>query len=112
MKITKEIVDAVREVESAIIAKDYKKVGSESRPSRLTANDIETAIKERGGVITKFPENELRNLDVIKEETAFKWFVDLDLFINDKRSDLTLQLSIVTQPSGKLLALVDDLHVL
>ena len=117
--ITKEIVEAVKEVETALIEGNYKSVAAESRPSRLSESEIETAIKEYGGTITKCPNTKIENLKIIEigdmshgKQVPSKWFVDLDLYIDEKQSDLTLSLHVVKNDDGTLLALVDNLHSL
>ncbi len=65
INIKPKIVECVREVEFALINKNYKPIGAESRPSSLTADDIEIAVREYGGSVTPTPENEIQELKAI-----------------------------------------------
>lgn len=92
LNIKPKIVECVREVELALINKNYKSIGAESRPSSLISDDIENAVREYGGTVTPAPENEIQALKAININGADNgvltndWFVDLDLYIDGKKA--------------------------
>jgi len=98
----------------ALVRKDYLFIESESLAGRLSAAEIETAIRDYGGNITPIPDDILEQLEVIPLENTENptWFIDLDLWINSKQSDLTLSMEVVRDNTGKLIANILDLHVL
>jgi hypothetical protein len=112
--ISRKMAQAIRAVEGALVRGDFRKVGSECRPSRLSAVAIGTALRQYGGQVIRAPSPVLkRQLAVrIRDSQLPRWAVDYDLWIDGKASDLTLSLTLVTAENGKLSALVDDLHVL
>ncbi|MBI2010216.1 MAG: hypothetical protein HYS86_03510 [Candidatus Chisholmbacteria bacterium] len=111
--LSKEMAEAVLEVERALISKNYTSIGSESRNSRLSAKEIEQAIKEYGGLVTQASESEISKIKAIKvtKSNYPRWSVDYDLWIDNKLSDLTVSLTL-TKEGKRITAVVDDIHVL
>ncbi len=108
------MVNTLREIVEALVRKDYLSIGSESLGGRLSAAELETAIREYGADVTPIPDDILEQLEVIPVENAEipTWFIDLDLWINGKQSDLTLSMEMEQNRTGKLTAKILDLHVL
>ncbi len=113
IKITPEIINAVKTIEGILISKNYKNLSSEKRTNRLSNDEVEKAIKNYGGSVTERPALSLSDLQVIKIEGSDfdTYHVDYDLYIDGKQSDLTLSL-IVTNIDGNYVASIEDLHVL
>lgn len=119
--IPEEIKSAIREVENALAHGEYSLVGSESRPSRLTGEQIKSAIsdycklakRERVTVSPEgVPDNDRREATVRQEAGQTIWLVDYDLWIDNRPSNLTLSLEIRKTDDGRWMATIDDLHVL
>ena len=113
-KMTPQILSAIREVEGALVRGDFAAVASPARESRLSADDIGNALHEYGGSVTPAPDAFLMGIPVIRisRTSPPEWAVDVDLWIDQKHSDLTLSLTIRPDANGSVIALVDDLHVL
>ncbi|MFC1790323.1 hypothetical protein ACFLZP_02465 [Patescibacteria group bacterium] len=109
----KEVKIAVREVERAIVKGKFKKISPNIANSRLTKQDIKKAIEEYGGRVTLVSDNAYDNLQPIEVRGSNPkvWAVDFDLWVEGKQSDLTLSLT-VTNVKNKLIAVIDDLHIL
>jgi|SRR3989338_357779 len=60
------IKKATREVEIALVNGDYKSVDSNARKSRLTSEEIKTAIGEYGGKLSLSPESIYNNIHPIE----------------------------------------------
>lgn len=112
--LLKEIKEAIREAESLLVSGEYKKIGSESDRGRILASSIEARLADYEGTVTTAPQEAydvIEPISVLDSETP-KWFVDFDLWIDGKQSDLTLSLSIESGENGRLTAFVDNLHTL
>jgi hypothetical protein len=116
LEIREQINQTIREVEFALIHRCFLEVGSESRASRLSAEDIEAAIDEYGGTVTFAPESyynseKIQPIYVCSSDPP-KWVVDFDLWVNGHSSDLTVTLTVTTDDKGEFIALIDDIHIL
>lgn len=112
--MSRAMADAIRSVEAAIVAEQYDLVGSESRPSRVSATEIRSVLQDYGGKPTTSPPDTMKTVQAVRVRGAKppEWAVDFDLWIDGRRSDLTLSLTLIREASGSYIALVDDLHVL
>jgi hypothetical protein len=90
------MIAAVREVEMALAQGKFLQVGSESRASELTAQEISRALHEyTDRKLTLTPDVYLVNsVEAIEVKNAQpkQWVVDLDPWFENEHSDLTLSL--------------------
>lgn len=109
-----EFANAVKEIESAIIRKDYTEAASELRPGRLSRQQIEDVFSQQTEGLTPAPQIFLEQLTTTKIKTSLnpQWFVDFALWINGRESDLTLSLLIEQGKNGSLRAGISDIHTL
>jgi hypothetical protein len=108
-----KIEKAIRGVEKALVDKDFKRVISLTKESRLTAQDIETTLNKYGGKVTIAPDYVFDSLEIIpiSGPNSKSWHVDFDLWIDGKQSDLTLSLTTNLTDKGAILS-IDNFHIL
>ena len=113
-KITSKMIGPLRDVETALIQKDYGKLDKKARGGRLSAEEIRNAINGYGGTITRMPDENLHQISIIKVlgTNPTEWAVDLDLWIDNRPSDLTVSIIIQASNGGNFMASIDDIHVL
>lgn len=86
-----------------------------SRGRRLTADEMDQAIRDYGKKLVLPPDDAFENLDVIKVEAAQPptWSVVFDLWTErEGRSDLSLELTLTDIGNEELGIEIDDIHVL
>ena len=82
---------------------------------RCSASDLHKAVRGYGQTIVLPPLDDAPPFDVVQVATSLsrEWSVRVPLWTReDGRSDLTLELTVREQPSGRYAVEVDDLHVL
>lgn len=102
-----KIKSAVRRVEENLINGNYEIGG------RLNPEVIKTHIGQYGGKVSLSPESIYNSLNPIEIENSNPkaWAVDLDLWIDNKLSDLTVQLTIATAEPDYI-GSIEDIHIL
>lgn len=111
--VAEKIENAIRKIEKKLVSEDYEKAVTLTKNSRLTAKDVEAALKNYGGKVTAAPGYVFDSLEVT-ETSNFEpkaWYVDYDLWIDGKRSDLTLSLT-VSFVGDEIIPSIDNLHML
>ncbi len=113
-KITSKMIMALREVETALMKRDYAGLSNKFRESRLSEEEIRSAIKNYGGTITRIPDEKLLKIPVIRISGTdpIKWAIDLDLWMDKKPTDLTVSIILHENNDGNFIASIDDIHVL
>jgi hypothetical protein len=108
-----KIENAVRKIEKELVSENYEKAVALTNNSRLTAKDVETVLKNYNGKVTIAPHYVFDTLEVVEISNSEPkaWAVDYDLWINGKRSDLTLSLT-VSLVGNKTILSIDNLHIL
>lgn len=112
--LQKKIKLSIKNIESALVSKNYDKAISDSVESRLTAEEVKNTVESYGGEITTAPDEYFRELYPIeiKNSAPTRYALDFDLWVNGKRSDLTLSLTLIPDKEGNFSVSVDDLYVL
>jgi hypothetical protein len=92
---------------------DYESIMERCPNSRLTGNDLKTAIREYGRKVVAPPADyAYLNVGQVGPTAVPTWWVVADLWTEEEgRSDLTLELTIAFGPDGPVIEL-DNLHVL
>ena len=108
------IQTAVAMVANLLAAGDYASVERLTSGRRLSAADLERAVRRYGEKLVPIPLDALDDLEVIEvtgsDPAAF--MVDVDLWTEQEgRSDLTLSLELVDRYAGAYEVSVLDLHV-
>ena len=84
------------------------------RNKRLSASEIEGAIKDYPGAITIPPESAYDSAyvyDVYDNNTQAQK-IEFDLWYDDEASDLTLSVDVHKDEKGEFVIMIDDIHVL
>jgi hypothetical protein len=93
---------------------NYEMLIQRCAKSRLTSEDVQSAIREYGRKIIEPPVNAYQSLDVVPIRNAAvpTWSVRVPLWTEEEgRSDLTLEMTISLAHDHPVIEL-DDLHVL
>ena len=93
---------------------DYCEVETLTSGIRLPKDQIEAAIEQYGRTLAFPPEEAFDLMDIVEIRDAFPpaWSVTMPLWtVEEGRSDLSLELTIINEPSGPRIEL-DDIHVL
>jgi hypothetical protein len=108
-----EIRSIVTDLLVLLADEDYESIMERCGGSRLTGDDLRTAIREYGRKVAAPPADYIYFRTYELEARAVPtWSVEADLWTEEEgRSDLTLQLTIAFDPSGPVIE-IDDLHVM
>ncbi len=104
----------VKSVVHLLVAANYEQLEELTSGTRLTAADMARVIREYGRVLIAPPEHAYEDLDVVQVRNASpaRWSVRMSLWtVEEGRSDLSLELTIIECPTGYAVEL-DDIHVL
>jgi hypothetical protein len=105
----------VREIMSMLAERDYRALELLTRGVRLSAEQIETAIRQYGRTVAPYPESAAPQLDAIEvaHASAPTWSVRAPVFtVEEGWSDLTLELTLLDRPQGECEVEIDGIHVL
>ncbi len=108
------MIQATMEVVDQLARGDYESLVGQSVKSRLTSDDLRTAIRDYGRKLVSPPADAYNNLDAVRVKGAAvpTWSVRAPLWTEEEgRSDLTLELTIAVASDAPSVEL-DDLHVL
>ncbi|MBI3397427.1 hypothetical protein HY045_03045 [Candidatus Woesebacteria bacterium] len=115
--LTNEMIRVIRrEVESALVENKLDLISKDRVLGRLSKEEIETALFEylkKGEKITHAPDDYFNSMEIIKVDQSEipTWHIDYDLWIDNRRSDLTLSLEL-KEIDGVLKPFTLDLHIL
>lgn len=97
-----------------LVAGDYAAIEQFTLGVRLSASLIRQAITDYGRTLVMPPASVLDQLDVIEVDSSNPkaWSVRVDLWtVEEGRSDLSLECTLIDSPGDLLTAEVDNLHV-
>ena len=98
-----------------LAAGDYETASRMAEGRRLSAADLERAVRDYGRTLVSIPPAARDSYDVYRVEKADRptFFVDVDLWTQEEgRSDLTLQLGLIDTGRSTYAVTIDGLHVL
>lgn len=110
-----KLVKTLQHVLRLLLYERYAELERFTNSNRLSAKELESAVKEYPQQLAAPPESYLSQLEVIETSDANpgKWYVDVDLWtVNGQRSDLTLSLTMIDTNSDLFEIEIDNLHVL
>jgi hypothetical protein len=112
-ELSTAVQDAIRRVVDDLVEGRYAMLARDGRAGRLTAEELERAIRDYGRALVPLPPDAMRKADVYPiEDVAGELAVDIPLWTKEEgRSDLTLSLTVVERAGGVTIS-IDDLHVL
>lgn len=103
----------VRQLVQMLARGDYAAVERRTAGVRLSASDMAAAVARYGRRLMVPPRATEPPLDVVARAHVGGWSVDVPLWsVEEGRSDLTLQLTILDGSDGTHRIEIDDLHVL
>lgn len=113
MLIDTKFRDPIRLLVEELVQGHFAQLERDGRSGRLSAHQLQEALREYGCTIITLPDEALNLADVhavTGQQT--RWAVDVPLWTAEEgRSDLTLSLTISESRDGVRLE-IDDLHVL
>lgn len=98
-----------------LVAQDYEAIERTTNGVRLSATALRNAVSEYGRRLIMPPDSALDHLDDIEVvgSNPKEWSVRVDLWsVEEGRSDLSLECTLVDQAGDLLRVEVDNLHVL
>lgn len=111
MNIEDKIVEELKKLVTDLVNKDYAKIVQDSRNGEVPEEVMEEVINDYGGTLTYPPDDAFSKTDICKIDNADEYSVILDLWINNKRSDLSLMCEAHVN-DGKVTLIIEDIHVL
>lgn len=109
---------AVRELAAMLTRRDYAGIEALTGGTWLTAPELLAAVSEYPATFVEPPSPDAAPLDVIEVEqgeqsAARRWSVNVPLWsVEEGRSDLTLEVTVMESSSGSFIIQVDELQVL
>lgn len=110
-----KIIRTLRYVVTLLVKEQYEELEKLTMGIRLQANHIKSAIQEYGRTLIMPPDSTYDKLDIIEIEGVkpVKWSVTFDLWtMEEGRSDLSLELTLINSDSELLGVELDNIHVL
>lgn len=105
-----EVINTIKSIVEMLVKERYEEIFSNDLNKLISAEDIRSAIREYGGMITLPPNEEYLKFDIY-EINENKCSADFDLWVNSERSDLTLSCTIF-YANGKYEYSIENIHVL
>jgi hypothetical protein len=109
------ISSVVRTVVAMLVAGDYMALEKLTSGKRLTAAEIERAVKDYGAKLIMSPGDAFENLDIVEIENTRprKWSVRFDLWAaGEGQSDLSLELTLTESKTHRHDVEINGIHVL
>lgn len=111
----KYITECSKQIIQSFVAQDFEQLEKCKALSRVHKEDILRVLGEYGGTLTTIPDEAYHTdaFEITRYRNHSGYFVLIDLWIDNKRSDLTLQLDIKTAQNGKVISIIiNDLLVM
>jgi hypothetical protein len=101
-----ELVSLCKKVIKCLAEDNYNDLERENAFSRVSEKDIRRVLGNCGGAISLIPDEafETNAFEVYKYNDNSGYKIELDLWINNTASDLTLQLDVKTDKCNKILS--------
>ena len=105
---------AVSVVVNLLVEGDFGTIEKMTRGRRLSASELEVAVSDHGRTLVGLPQEALDELDVVEIENSHPtvYSVTTDLYTEEGRSDLSLELRLTDVYDGAYETEVMDLRVL
>jgi len=113
--VMEELINLCKKVVESLVHNNYEFLEQVNALSRVSKEDIKRVLKEYGGTLSTIPDDAFNTnvFQVYKFKNDSGYGIDLDLWINNCRSDLTLQLDVKTNEDDEIVSyIIDDIHVL
>lgn len=113
--IDSRIAGTIAHILRWLVAGDFSAIEQYTHGVRLSASMLRQAVTDYGRTLVMPPASTLDQLDVIRIEGSnpLSWSVRVDLWtVEEGRSDLTLECTLIDCPDDMLVVEIDNLHVL
>lgn len=110
-----KIIEYCKNIVKILVEYDFEKLEKYHALSRVSKEDIIRVIKEYGGTLTDIPNEAYKTnaIEIYKYNDNSGYKVDIDLWFDYKRSDLTLQLDIKSDINGEIQSfIISDILVM
>jgi hypothetical protein len=95
-----------------LVRGDYEELAALSR-TRLTVGELRRSVADYGRTLVMPPRSEPRSVIEVSESAPRRWSVYLDLWtVEEGRSDLTLEMTLIDSDDDHYGVEIDNLHVL
>jgi len=110
-----KVVFTVKRIVELLVDKKYQEIEQLSGSVRLTAIEVDQAVRDYDAVLVTPPDSDFNNLDAIEitGSNPRSWSVRYDLWTEEEgRSDLSLEVTLI-DGDGELMGIaLDNIHVL
>ena len=104
---------AVEEVYELLLQRQYSTLEKLTGGVRLSAKEIENAVQQYPHALQPRPAGAPIDIVEITNSSPRAWSIRAGAYTaREGRSDLTLELTVIEEPSGTMRVELDDLHVL
>jgi hypothetical protein len=113
--IDQRLTGLIRMIVGLLVSGDYCAIEIRSRGIRLNAEQMKEAVQTYGRTLQSLPETSYAELDVIRvsHATSPTWSITVPLWtVEEGRSDLTLECTVIDKGLPELDIEIDNLHVL
>ena len=111
--VDERIRRTVEQVYELLLQKKYSALEKLTGGVRLSAKEIEDAVKQYPHALQFRPADAPIDIVEITNSSPRAWSIRADAYTaREGRSDLTLELTVIEDPSGVMRVELDDLHVL
>jgi hypothetical protein len=114
--VEEAIRQAVERIMLMLASRDYRGIEAATRGVRLTAAEVENAVREYGRTVAVPPPeayDEFLEVVEVRAPGPRRWSVNMPVWTEEEgRSDLTAELTLVDGEEGALVPELDGLHVL
>lgn len=108
-------VAVIRQLMILLVARDYSAIERRTNGIRLSADVLRMAVSEYGRTLVMPPDQAFASIDMIRVTAATDstWSVRMNLWtIEEGRSDITLECTLIDRSVDYIAVEVDNLHVL
>jgi hypothetical protein len=103
---------AIADVVHALVSREYGQLAADGRAGRLSAEELETAVRQYPGALVSLPEEAWALVEVYPLDDGTGVVLEVPMWTAEEgRSDLTLQLT-ASERDGVVAVGIDGLHVL
>ena len=114
-KFNERHMGAIAQIISWLVAGDYKSIEAATQGIRLSAESLHAAVTSYGKTLIAPPDFGLDKLDIVEitNSASPSWSVNVNLWtVEEGRSVLSLECTVIGRSTGGINVAVDNLHVL
>jgi hypothetical protein len=108
----RRIIQLVKTIVQDLVQGNLENLVTDGRSGELTKEQLMESILHYGGNFTSPPIETYEKMDIYEVEQGKNFTVDYDLWVDGKKSDLTLQCDVDLQDWDKPRIVITNIHVL